>query len=211
MTGISGNGKVSNSGQQIFPKHFITRGPYLAQKKLSDLLSDIRDYGKEIKDKNNLRVVFPLLEIVNASDFQPDILEAAKKALKPIKTYKKGERPFEQFGFILKHLRPPYYVGALFELLPEATALNVFKKEYLSLGPPTYVRAGQSLLRFSSADKAAEFIRALKNDKDDNTRLMTAKLLKSFRNMSGIRDFPWRRYDVDDVQHALKELDKKPK
>jgi hypothetical protein len=33
---------------------------------------------------------------------------------------------------------------------------------------------------------------------------MTEKFLKSFRNISGIRNFPWRRYDVDDVQRALK-------
>ena len=83
-----------------------------------------------------------LLDVVIGSNFQKEIVVAAKNALEPIATYEKGSRPFAQLGFILK-IRMPYYVGALFELLPQETALAAFKAEYLGL-PQHYASAGRA-------------------------------------------------------------------
>ena len=207
MTGISGNNKVSNIRGQWHP-NFRAKGEWVKSLSPEKRLARIQECRDQIKIRN-LRMLPYLLDIVIGSNFQKEILEAAEAALESISSYEKKGLPFEQLGFTLK-IRMPHYVGALFELLPQETALTAFKAEYIGL-PQHYTSAGKGLLSFSSAKKAAEFIRALKKDKDDNTRLMTEKFLKSFRNISGIRNFPWRRYDVDDVQRALKELEKKPK
>ena len=164
----------------------------------------IQEFGAKIK-AGNQRVAAPLADIVIASNFQPKILDAAKDALAPITSYQKKERPFEQFGFILK-IVPSYYLGALFELLPRTTALEAFKAEFLSsvFSLSGYIKAGHSLLRFSSPGKAAEFARALRKYYPSKT----AKFLSTFKNTMTIITYKWRRYDVDDVLRALR---KRPK
>jgi hypothetical protein len=172
---------------------------------LEDQLKVIDLYRDSIS-KNFHYVVSPLLEIVIDMDFDPQIVSAAKKALSPITSYQKTPRPFEKFS-LSGNAPPTLLLGALFELLPEATALKVFRTEFLDAGDffqITYSKAGRSLLRFSSARKAAAFIHALIKDTGSDLE----KFLLRCRKSDKIREYPHRRYEVAEMLSALKKMEK---
>lgn len=174
----------------------------IGQKRLETNLADVKEYADTIGEGYR-PVAFHILEIVAGTDFHPEILTAARKALFPIEFYRKNatDQPFQAFGF--PPLNPAFYLGSLFELLRPSTAVDVFKAEFLKGGEffkSAFIIAGRSLLRFSAPNEAAKFARALGR----NTNIDLKGFFPRCQNNYNIRDYPSRRYDVEDLRRLLR-------
>ncbi|MEE8638488.1 MAG: hypothetical protein V3T21_05545 [Candidatus Margulisiibacteriota bacterium] len=174
----------------------------ISQKRPETNLADVKEYADTIREGYR-SVAFHILEIVVGTDFHPEIMTAARKALFPIEFYRKNatDRPFQAFGF--PPFNPAFYLGALFELLRPSTAVDVFKAEFLKEGEfykKAFIIAGKSLLRFSAPNEAAKFARALGR----NTNIDLERFFPRCQNNYNIRDYPSRRYDVEDLRRLLK-------
>jgi hypothetical protein len=131
-------------------------------------------------------------------DLDPQITAAVREALSPLDYYNKSITPFDQFADTREEPLP-YFVGALLELLPQEIALRAFRLEYLDTGK--FIKAGRSLLRFSSVEKAAEFIRTLQKD----TRSDLNRFLKLCRRDKRIQNYMYRRYPMDELLGLLED------
>ncbi len=185
------------------PKYFEKWQARISQQLLEDHLAAIKKDGAAIAKDSRYNVMH-ILGIVIGTDFEPQVMAAARDVLAHITVYRKTKDwPFIRFGFSLP-LRP-FYLGALFELLPQATAVKVFKSEFLQEGEfygSDFIMAGRGLMRFSAADEAAEFIDAL----NKNTRIDLEKFLPRFLNNHDVRGYQFRRYEAEDLLSAFEDL-----
>jgi len=186
------------------PKHFAVKHRRFSELSHQDFLDSISDFAAAIAGGEQASVL-PVLQIVISGGYSPKLLAAARRAFLPITSYrrKEGEVPFKAFGFYGKSA--PYFLGPLFELLPEAVAVKVFKAEILDMGnsyTATLKKAGRTLLRFSSAKAAAKFIRALRKSTDFDFNKFLSRCQRNY-HVSGYR---YRRYEVDAILLALGNL-----
>lgn len=175
------------------------------------VLSDIKQYSKQIA-AGNYKVVFLILERVVSRDFHPEIIEAGKAALAPIKEVESKKtgwwqktRPYAIFGFDLSGYMtkaPAYFLGALYEMLPREFAIEYFAFYHLPYRcyvPQNVIKGLQILLRFSSLEAAADFLIDLSKSEPDKT-----KRLLGYNNCQA-RYYPYQRYSIDELKEAFQQ------
>jgi hypothetical protein len=179
---------------------------YYAKKGLKYQLEAIRKLREPIKAGDH-RVALHGVKIAVASDFQPKVLAAARKVFSPITGLSVDPRwpvadrwPMTQFGFPTTQV-PAYYMGALFETLPRSFALRFFADQFFGrLCGSTFIsRAGATLLRFSSAENSALFVKGLQQTDSKET----VRLLRYMQSQRDIRDYRFQRYSVSELIAAL--------
>ncbi len=146
--------KVRVHPKQKYPGYFRNTQRDLSEIPINRRQAMIWQHGKVIREGNH-KPVAEIVKLVIASDFRPEILESAKKAMSRITTFEFGKPwPLEQFDMSAFYaLDRPYYYGALFECLPQDIAARIYSSFYLYSKPPlpVMVRGGNVLLRFSAA------------------------------------------------------------
>jgi len=142
-----------------------------------------------------------IVEYIIAADYNKKCLEAARDAMIYISPHKLTDEPFERLNF--EKTTNPFYLGVLFETLPEPIAVQLFWKRYAfdREGSLTEARnnAMKTLLRFSQPLKAAPFILALHNINPQETSEIVQEMLLS----TSIAKYKFRRYEV---KYLLMEL-----
>ncbi|MFC1637568.1 hypothetical protein ACFL1W_00960 [Candidatus Margulisiibacteriota bacterium] len=153
------------------------------------------------------RAVLGIVSLVIGSDYDPLILFAAKEALSSIETIRFDRyTPLKELGFsdIGSYHMAPFYLGALFESLPESAGTQAFEKLFpfherdMYVRSGNYGRGGRTMLRFNTPQSAAGFTEAL----SERNEPLAAKLKMKIQ-MREVRTYDYRRYEVDTLLRAL--------
>ncbi len=181
-----------------YPRYFKQE-----QRRIADL--SLRFGCQQLRNtrRSERGLTYHFIKIVVGSDFHSEIYEAAREGLKEIYGGSKAHqlKAYESFGFH-RYWAPPFFLGALFELLPRKEAVELFAREYL---PPTGYRnedgmrkAGHILLRFSCPESAADFAVELLQI----SRGTTDRMLKTLAFMSAdkrVYGYQFRRFEPSDL------------
>jgi hypothetical protein len=182
----------NGAGARIAQRRLPSAKIYMRKRQLSPQarLDKIEICSSAILDED-FSAVRKIVQLVATSNFEAQILDAARAAVRMIKPWhidlKQNYRPF---GF--KRTVYPFQLGLLYEMLDRRIALPLFKQNFLDFITQDKILEGnQTLLCFSSALEAASFALKLWQEYPAQTdRLLS-------RDSKERRKYPFRGYERD--------------
>lgn len=187
---------------KIFPSYFNKKYQRINRSPIPDRIAKIRKNESKIKAKNH-KAILKILEIVIASNFHARVSREAREVFSHVSEPKQGKSIFEEYKFP-PPLQRPFYLGALFELLPREMSVKLYDFEYLLhyAEMPRALKGCQILLRFSTSYSAARFVADLHR----RFPMETNNILSGALNWDVIKIYPFRRYEVSDIFKRLGSL-----
>jgi hypothetical protein len=163
----------------------------------------IRDEAAKISGGDYFSVK-RIVDNIIAADYKKEVMDAAREVMLYISSDKLEVNPFDKMNF--EETPEPFYLGALFEVLPQPIAVELFWKQYSpDKKDPAQLaskNACETLLRFSKPVKAAEFMLAL----NQVNRKGALELVDDLLTLDSIQEYKFRNYEV---RLLLRELPKK--
>ncbi|MFC1568487.1 hypothetical protein ACFL37_02170 [Candidatus Margulisiibacteriota bacterium] len=191
---------------RIYPKYFKKVRSAVQDMSSFQRLSAVGRLSNKITPGER-RAVLGIVALAIGSDYEPMVLTAAREALSSIETIDFGRySPLEELGFsrMGSHHMAPFYLGALFELLPLCAGTQAFEElfpfherdMYVKTGD--YAKGGRTMLRFNNSQSAAGFYTALR----EMNGPLAAKLKKKIQNKE-VRTYEYRRYEAGNLLRNL--------